>query len=82
LTRSALVQGLGQTGPGTPVIDAMTRDIPQLRETESTTSALDALQKSRAPAVAIVDGSERLVGYITMENLAELMMLRSASLQR
>jgi Zn-dependent protease/CBS domain-containing protein len=82
LTRSALVQGLGQSGPSSPVIEHMTNEIPQLRVTESTTSALDALQKSRAPAVAIVDASERLVGYITMENLAELMMLRAAVADR
>ena len=82
LTRSALVQGLAQGGPGTPVIKVMTGDIPQLRDGGSLTEALEALQKHGSPAVAIVDAEQRLVGYVTFENISELMMLRSAALAR
>jgi stage IV sporulation protein FB len=80
LTRSALVQGLAQGGPATPVLQVMTGDIPQLRDVGSLTEALEALQKSGSPAVAIVDGEKRLIGYVTFENISELMMLRSAAM--
>lgn len=78
LTRSALVQGLAQGGPGTPVLDVMTTDIPTLAEGGGLTEALAALQTGRPPAVAIVGADRRLVGYVTFENVSELMMLRAA----
>lgn len=78
LTRSALVQGLAQGGPATPVLDVMTADIPTLAEGGSLSEALAALQAGRPPAVAIVGADRRLVGYVTFENVSELMMLRAA----
>ncbi|MEX0405728.1 site-2 protease family protein [Aquibium sp. LZ166] len=79
LTRGALVEGMKHGGASTPVINVMTQEIPHVRRDERLTAALDALQKSRAPAVAVLDAQERLVGYVTIENIGELMMLRSAS---
>lgn len=78
LTRSSLVEATGQHGTDYPVIEAMTRDIPLLRTYDRLDRAVDAMRKASAPAVGVVDGKERLVGYVTIENIGEVMMLRSA----
>ena len=36
------------------------------------------MQEKQAPLIGVVDGDERLVGYISQENLAEMMMLDAA----
>ena len=36
------------------------------------------LQEKSAPAVAVVDGSGRLVGLVTSETVGEMMMLQKA----
>jgi hypothetical protein len=38
------------------------------------------LQEKSAPAVAVVDGSGRLVGLVTSETIADLLSLRSSGL--
>ena len=40
--------------------------------------ALEHLQKAAAPAVGVVDAEDALVGYVMIENIGELMMLRGA----
>ena len=57
----------------------MTRDIPEIGENQKLSAALELLQKGRPPAVGVVDRERRLVGYVTIENIGELMMLRSAA---
>ncbi|MVA96587.1 CBS domain-containing protein [Nitratireductor sp. CAU 1489] len=79
LTRAGLVEGMRDTGADAPVIEAMVRDIPSLRGDGRLDAALEALQKSGAPAVAIIDDDDRFLGYVTMENIGELMMLRAAA---
>ncbi len=78
LTRAALVEGLREHGPDKPVIDLMERDIPSVRDTVWLTAAIDAMREGRAPAVAVTDAEDRMVGYVTFENISELMMLRAA----
>lgn len=78
LTRSGLVEGIGGKGPASPAIEAMARDIPDVPPSARLISAVEAMQKSGAPAVAVLDGEGRLAGYVTMENIAELMMLSAA----
>lgn len=78
LTRSAMVTAIEAGGMKTPVIEAMVRDIPTVREGVMLTKAVEAMQKASAPAVGVTDGDGRLTGYITAENIGELMMLRSA----
>ena len=41
-------------------------------------AALQLLQGRSAPAVGVVDRDGRLVGYITSENIGELMMMETA----
>jgi Zn-dependent protease/CBS domain-containing protein len=78
LTRAALVAGLKERGNDAPAIELMTGDIPVVRENDRLSAALELLQKGAAPAVGVVDPSRKLIGYVTIENIGELMMLRSA----
>lgn len=78
LTLAALVTGLRQGGSREPVVEAMSSDIPVVREHEKLSVALEHLQRGAAPAVGVVDAEDTLVGYVTIENIGELMMLRGA----
>jgi stage IV sporulation protein FB len=40
--------------------------------------AVRLLQEKSAPAVAVVDGSNRIVGLVTSETIGELLMLKEA----
>jgi Zn-dependent protease/CBS domain-containing protein len=79
LTHEALIAALRTTGGATPVLDVMTRDVPTVPEN----GCLDAVfkvmqQRGGTRFVGVVDPNQRLLGYITAENLAELVMIRSA----
>jgi Zn-dependent protease len=79
VTHEALIGALRSTGGATPVLDIMTRDVPTVPES----GCLDAVfklmqQRGGVRFVGVVDPSNRLIGYITAENLAELVMIRQA----
>jgi Zn-dependent protease len=78
LTRAHLVAGLQQRGEKTPATELMATEIPLIGDGEKLSAALEHLQKGAAPAVGVVDAGGRFVGYVTIENIGELMMLRSA----
>lgn len=80
LTRNAMVQALSKSGAGTPVIDVMTGDVPTVQGTARLSEALGHLQGRSAPAVGVVDWEGRLIGYVTPENIGELMMVENAGL--
>jgi stage IV sporulation protein FB len=80
LTRNAMVQALSKTGPGTSALDAMARDIPTVPAHGRLEAALKAMQERSAPAVGVVDWDGKLVGYVTPENVGELMMVETAGL--
>jgi stage IV sporulation protein FB len=76
LTRQALFAAIaGEGGGARPVSEVMTRDIPAVRLTDALEPVLD-LMHGGAPAVAVRAADARLLGYITAENLGELMVLR------
>ena len=79
LTRNAIIKALSQTGPGTPVLEVMQADIPVVPAHGPLSAALRHLQEGGHPAVAVADGEGRLMGYITPENVGELMMIRRAN---
>jgi stage IV sporulation protein FB len=78
LTREAMIAALKATGPETPVIDVMIRDIPTARQNQSLDMAVRLMQEKSAPLIGVTDDDSRLVGYISQENLAEMMMLDAA----
>lgn len=74
LTRQALFTAMAQGETGLHVGDVMTHDVPALPLATPLLKVLEALQS--APAVAAVDPSGHVLGYVTSENVGELMVLR------
>jgi stage IV sporulation protein FB len=78
LTREAMIKALKATGPETPVIDVMDQDVPIIRSGQSLELAIKLMQERSAGLVGVVDDGGRLVGYLSQENIAELMMIDGA----
>ncbi|MDJ0820882.1 MAG: site-2 protease family protein [Paracoccaceae bacterium] len=74
LTRTALFHAMAENAGHRPVVDAMDPEIPQRHLLAPLEEALDALMQ--APAVAVTDKDGVVLGYVTRENLGELMVLR------
>ena len=82
LTRDALIAALQRTGGQTPVIEIMQRDVPTVPENACVENLLPLLQRSGQRIVGVVDAQQRLVGYISADNLAELIMIESSRARR
>lgn len=78
VTREAMITAMKDTGPETPVIDVMDSDIPTVQPHQSLELAVRMMQEQRSPLIGVVDDENRLVGYISRENLTEMMMLDAA----
>ncbi|MFN3644077.1 MAG: site-2 protease family protein [Gemmobacter sp.] len=76
LTRAALLRALAEGSRATPVAAAMDADVPTVPLGARLDAAMDAMNRARAPAVGVTDRDGRLLGYITPENLGELMLVR------
>lgn len=75
LTRRQLFAALASDHPRSePAVQVMARDIPKVALTSRLDSVLDALHQG-APAVAVDTADGRFIGYITPENIGELMVL-------
>lgn len=82
LLRDAMIKALKETGPGTPVLEAMTADIPTVPARAKLDDALKLLNEKRLPVVGVADDDGRLVGLVTVENLGEMMMIQAARPRR
>ena len=78
LTRDAMIKALKEHGPETPVLDVMQSDIPTVPARAKLDTALRLLMQKGQPVVGVTDAQGRLVGLLTVENLGEMMMVRSA----
>lgn len=78
LRRDGMIKALAETGPGTPVLDVMERDVPTIGHRAPLAEAAKMLQTSSQPLIVVVDDSNRVVGIITLENLAEYLMVAQA----
>ncbi|SKA20858.1 site-2 protease family protein [Consotaella salsifontis] len=75
LTRKGMMRALARSGRDTPAIEAMDTEIPLVRGHIALSQATRLMQEAGKPAIGVVDGDNRLVGYVTPENLGEFMML-------
>ena len=77
LTRSALYHALDQ-GPRTRTVEtAMSRDLPVVALGTGLAAVLERMQTG-APAVGVLGPAGALVGYVTRENIGELMVVANA----
>jgi stage IV sporulation protein FB len=79
LTREGIIRALSETGPDTPVIEVMEGDVPVVSKRAPLSQAIEKLQSGSAKVVGVVDDDQRIVGILTMENLAEFMLVRQAT---
>jgi Zn-dependent protease/CBS domain-containing protein len=82
LTREALIGALQLSGGATSVVDVMDKDVPVVLENACLDNIFQQLQRGARRLVGVVDTHRRLVGYITAENLTELIMIQSSRAAR
>ena len=76
LVRADLFNALGERGPGCSVYEVARKEPPILRTDFMLTHALGILSESGYATLPVLDAeSERLVGLLTSENVAEMMMI-------
>ncbi|MGB3657384.1 MAG: CBS domain-containing protein, partial [Pseudolabrys sp.] len=78
LGRADLIRAIKSRDPDARVGDAMIADVPTISHRSTLEQAFKLLQKKSAPAVSVTDSSGRLVGLVTSETIAEMMMLQKA----
>ncbi len=79
LTRDGIIQALTENGPDTPVLDVMVHDVATVNRRAPLSEAVAKLQASGQPLVGVVDDDGKVVGIITLENIAEYLMVTHAS---
>jgi Zn-dependent protease len=83
VTRQGIIDALkSERGGGMPVLEAMESNVPSVPYSAHLDAALELLQRARAPMVGVADASGKFVGYITRENVSELMMIRASREER
>jgi stage IV sporulation protein FB len=78
LDRGALIRAIKTLGPDARVADAMSTIFPTVSQRVTLEQAFKLLQQKQAPAVGVVNADGALVGLVTGETIAEMMMLRDA----
>ena len=77
LERDAFMRSLTQHGQYAPVMNFIRRDLPEVDSYEMLEMAINRLQESGSKTLPVTHGGQ-LVGMITMENITEFLMIRSA----
>lgn len=77
LTYTALIKALSESGPRLPVANAMTAEFGVCGRAERVEEVLPKLQASASNTFAVMDNGV-LVGLLTLHNLSEFIMVRSA----
>ena len=78
LTRDGLIRGLTERGPESGVREAMSPNVPLLPLGLDFESALAQLRDSGLPALPVMDAGGKLVGLLTRDNVADLILVRQA----
>ena len=80
LTREGMIRALTERSSDTPVVDVMERDVATVSCRAPLSEAVAKLRSGgQPPLVGVVDDDDRVVGIITLENLAEYLMVAQAS---
>ena len=78
LDRGGLIKALKALGPDARVHEAMSPDFPTVSHRATLEQAFKLLQEKSVPAVGVVDVGGKLIGFVTGETVAEMMMVREA----
>jgi CBS domain-containing protein len=77
LTRTDLIAALAKDGPTTPVRDVMRRDFVTAHPRDMLPTALARLEEDASRTLPVVENG-RLLGLVTADNLAEVLMIRQS----
>lgn len=75
VTHKAIIEALRIGEGNKPVLEIMEAGVPTVSSTSDLSVAAELLHKSPTRFVGVTDVAGRLVGYITPENLSELVMI-------
>lgn len=76
VTRKAIIDALqAEEGGSTPALEMMEAEVPSVLPDASLEQALKLLQGAPVGFVAVVDRTGRFAGYLTPENISELVMI-------
>jgi Zn-dependent protease/CBS domain-containing protein len=78
LGRGDLIRAIKTRGPDARVAEAMATEMPTIGHRATLEQAFKLLQQKSAPAVGVIDAGGKLVGLVTSETIAEMMMLQEA----
>ena len=78
LGRGDIIRAIKTFGPVARVTQAMNVELPTIGHRRCLEDAFKLLQEKSAPAVGVTDAAGKLVGLITGETIAEMMMLQDA----
>ncbi len=80
-TRSELVSALRESGPEGSVLGVMREDFPIVHPRTPFDEGFRLMQQSGTSVLPVTDEEGRLVGLFTMENIGEMLMVRTAIAQ-
>ena len=75
VTRAAIVEALRERGGQAAVASIMERDVPTVPEAMPLETVFTSLTRQQPCCVGVTDKSGRLRGYLTLENMSELIMI-------
>jgi len=78
LGRADLIRAIKTLGPDARIANAVNAELPTIGHRLPLDQAFKLLQEKQAPAVGVTDGSGRLVGLVTHETIAGMIMLQEA----
>jgi Zn-dependent protease/CBS domain-containing protein len=78
LTRTKMIECLAKDGTTKKVVEAMDRDIPIVSSGANLADVMKPLRNRQNAAVGVADHTGKLLGYVTLENVAEMVMVESA----
>jgi stage IV sporulation protein FB len=78
LGRGDLIRAIKTLGPDARVADAMTAELPTIGHRHCLEEAFKLLMEKSVPAVGVTDAGGKLVGLVTSETIAGMMMLQNA----
>jgi Zn-dependent protease/CBS domain-containing protein len=78
LGRGDIIRAIKTLGPDARVSQAMRAELPTISQRHTLEEAFKLLQQRASPAVGIIDTAGALIGMVTGETVAEMMMLRGA----
>jgi Zn-dependent protease/CBS domain-containing protein len=78
LGRADLIRAIKTLGPDARIANAMSAELPTIGHRQRLEDAFKLLTQKGTPAVGVTDASGRLVGLVTSDTVAEMMMLQDA----